>query len=457
MKHKLTHLPKNPYCDACSRGKMKQKFAKRCAFKRSVEEWGDIVTADHMDTVHIKAQGINGEQEAFVIKDLYSGLLHGFPHLTKHEEWVEAGIRNFAGKREINLFYSDGGAEFKAAAKAIKLAHERSTPGIHSNNAIIERANQLLTGGVATTLLQAGLPHVFWPYAMECWCLHRNIMQDEDGQSSWGLTRGTEFPGKTFPFGCLVNFKPSPTRDSTLKFGAKGHLGVFAGYSLTPGYQWSGDYLVWELTAFRGADLRDSATRLHQRMAAPRVTKVVELAENKVTFPLKERYDKVNRDTEDPDLGPDPFNAVTTDEQRRKRAGIDESADGNRGTGSGVMPGLGDPELRGTTRNQGTRRDGEARSGVMLGLVDPERRDSEEPNPNSVDDTGVRIGALGSVPTRVQTPAPKTIHKGRRTPERRKATSRPRHRRSGHRHRRHNAAVDHFHRRQASHGTRRQA
>ena len=49
---------------------MKQKYAKRGAFERFVEEWGDIVTADHMDTVHIKAQGIKGEQEAFVIKDI---------------------------------------------------------------------------------------------------------------------------------------------------------------------------------------------------------------------------------------------------------------------------------------------------------------------------------------------------------------------------------------------------
>ena len=150
-------------------------------------------------------------------------------------------------------------------------------------------------------------------------------MPDEDGQSSWGLTHGSEFSGQAFPLGCLVNFKPSPTRDSTPKYGAEGHLGVFAGYVLTPGYKWSGDYLVWELTAFRGADLRDSATRLHQRMADPHVTKVIELAENKVMFPIKAHYERINRNITDPDLAPDKVIQSGSDIQRAKRAWREEN------------------------------------------------------------------------------------------------------------------------------------
>ena len=83
LQHKLTHLPKNPYCSTCCRAKLKHKYTKRGTFQRIVEEWGDIVTADHMKAQHIKAQGFSGEMDAFVIKDIYSGLTRGFPSPNK--------------------------------------------------------------------------------------------------------------------------------------------------------------------------------------------------------------------------------------------------------------------------------------------------------------------------------------------------------------------------------------
>ena len=46
--HKLTHLPKNPFCDSCQRGKMKEKYPRRGAFKRNLEKWCELVTFDHL-------------------------------------------------------------------------------------------------------------------------------------------------------------------------------------------------------------------------------------------------------------------------------------------------------------------------------------------------------------------------------------------------------------------------
>ena len=46
--HKLTHLPKNPYCDSCQRGKIKEKYSRRGAFKREIEKWCELVTFDHL-------------------------------------------------------------------------------------------------------------------------------------------------------------------------------------------------------------------------------------------------------------------------------------------------------------------------------------------------------------------------------------------------------------------------
>ena len=98
---------------------------------------------------------------------------------------------------------------------------------------------------------------------MECWCLLRNVTENEDGISSWELTHGKKFDGCKFPFGCLVNFKPSPTRDNTLKLGPKGHVGVFAGYFVAPGLVWdlqdSGG-LIYELTPPATTSERPSPT-----------------------------------------------------------------------------------------------------------------------------------------------------------------------------------------------------
>jgi len=46
--HKLTHLPKNPFCEACKRGKMKEKYSRRGAFKHVLEKWGEIITFDYL-------------------------------------------------------------------------------------------------------------------------------------------------------------------------------------------------------------------------------------------------------------------------------------------------------------------------------------------------------------------------------------------------------------------------
>ena len=43
-----TRLPKNEQCPACQLAKMKQKYAKRGAFKRVLTKFGDLITFDHI-------------------------------------------------------------------------------------------------------------------------------------------------------------------------------------------------------------------------------------------------------------------------------------------------------------------------------------------------------------------------------------------------------------------------
>ena len=38
--HQLTHTPKNPFCGACQRGKMRERYSRRGAFKHTLQKWG---------------------------------------------------------------------------------------------------------------------------------------------------------------------------------------------------------------------------------------------------------------------------------------------------------------------------------------------------------------------------------------------------------------------------------
>ena len=55
--HQLSHLPKNPFCDACLFGKMKEKYSHRRTFKRENSEWGETITRDHIYSASCNAVG----------------------------------------------------------------------------------------------------------------------------------------------------------------------------------------------------------------------------------------------------------------------------------------------------------------------------------------------------------------------------------------------------------------
>ena len=75
VEHLLTHLLKDPRCDACTRGKMKEKYARRGAFKRDLSAWGDLLTCDHVHAWSSGTVGADGEKYAFVVRDVWSRFL----------------------------------------------------------------------------------------------------------------------------------------------------------------------------------------------------------------------------------------------------------------------------------------------------------------------------------------------------------------------------------------------
>ena len=98
-------------------------------------------------------------------------------------------------------------------------------------------------------------------------CFASNIQKTGD-TSAWQLRHKSEpFKGLLAPFGCLVDFKPSPTKTKpTAKFAPKSVPGIFLGYHVLPGGRWRGDYWVATLSSFRCKDGDQSAKVQIQRV-----------------------------------------------------------------------------------------------------------------------------------------------------------------------------------------------
>ena len=148
---------------------------------------------------------------------------------------------------------------------------------------------------VATSLLHAGLPAQYWPFALNCVVHNLNIEDVEgDGDSAWKRMTGEDFKGKAIPFGAKVFSKLTDAREKTyaVKFDPKRIPGIFAGYIITSGQNWSRKYRVWDMAEFAHVNLSMNAA-VPRRMAQPYATEVVVLPQE-IVFPLKAEYERMN-------------------------------------------------------------------------------------------------------------------------------------------------------------------
>ena len=83
MAHLISHRFKNPYCQACVRGKMRHLYTKKGAFQRELKEWGDVVTLDfvfpedQMDDDFV--------MKMLTVKDIYTNFIGAYPVDTRSE------------------------------------------------------------------------------------------------------------------------------------------------------------------------------------------------------------------------------------------------------------------------------------------------------------------------------------------------------------------------------------
>ncbi|CAE7040332.1 JNK [Symbiodinium sp. CCMP2592] len=234
IRHLMTHLPKNPYCDACQRAKMEnvKSFRQDSPRDKGFEKFGEHVTIDTMVLHGLGNRGNNGETDAVVFYDLATEWLESVPVKGRtNADTLRAFQQVFGDLHDVNSFsmdverryapsaireiYCDKAREFISTCKRVGISVKHSTPGMPRTNAIAESKVKLVLHGARVALRQAGLSAKFWPYACKHFCHARNI-ELREGQSAYSLRfDGAEFDGQILPFGCLVDFYPTPARKQT--------------------------------------------------------------------------------------------------------------------------------------------------------------------------------------------------------------------------------------------------
>ena len=343
--HLLTHRYKNPYCESCVRAKMKHRKTFRGAFQRKLTKFGDLVTFDYVDNRRIAEQDYGDDKTIFVIRDRYTGMLQSYPSARKDTNAVITAVKQFMGRRKIREAYSDDAPQFEKAMKIMRIPMDTSLAGKTKHNSLAERTNQFVLVATTTCLLEAGIPPCFWMYAIRCVSHLLNIEPNDDEVSSWCKLHGEEFKGKMIPFGALVYFKPSGSREREQqhKFDPMGIPGVFAGYSIGPGLHWSRKYRVWALCDWSKQNLAYDTEKPIAKLRTPHYTERVELKEP-LEFPCKAEYERINVSIEglkvkdrldgNPEILPPP--PPDEDDDDEDGGGDDDGHDGGGVPSSGV-------------------------------------------------------------------------------------------------------------------------
>ena len=197
-------------------------------------------------------EGITGDFDALVVKDLYSKVKVLLPVRNKTAEQAVRALRYFFGNNVANSFYSDNAPELEPACTTLGIVHKKSRAGVLQNNSVIGRTNFDIPEGIRTTLICAGFPECFWPFAAQHFCFLENTsVIGIDGKvhkegSSYHRARGKgETNALRIPFGCAVYLIPPDTKGFPKgKFEGSGEAGVIAGYNVSPGYIWDGEYVL---------------------------------------------------------------------------------------------------------------------------------------------------------------------------------------------------------------------
>ena len=99
--------------------------------------------------------------------------------------------------------------------------------------------------GTRTVLVQASLPHRWWPFAARYFFMACTIAVLNGKEYPWQGRHEEEFSGHRTPFGAAVHSRPDKVLATKLqKFGPGGVPGVFLRWHMRRGGTWNSEYVV---------------------------------------------------------------------------------------------------------------------------------------------------------------------------------------------------------------------
>ena len=252
----------------------------------------------------------DGHMYSFVCYDIATGFVGAYPSHTKTTVEVYRNLQHFGGpqipvgplgqqgQNVIKYVFSDGAGELKAACRLMQIPHDCAESGEPQNRAVAERQIQEVSQGTAINLVQSGVPHAFWPEAMQHFVVANNIRVDKRGDSPWNRRHAAEFEGQQIPFGARIRFIPlktSPHYKEKQKFAENAIEGVFLGWKMNIGEKWSKLYVVAPFEDFEPYSLLRGDMTGQVHVIPQEVSRVWPASHGTPwEFPLKERYDRAN-------------------------------------------------------------------------------------------------------------------------------------------------------------------
>ena len=108
---------------------------------------------------------------------------------------------------------SDNDDALIAAVRNLRWKHDVSKPHDPQSNGLIESHAGIVKSGVRAFLYQAGMPAMFWAWAVKCFCQMKNIQYryNKYGNvvaSNYFQRYQMNFESIHVPFGALVEFLP---------------------------------------------------------------------------------------------------------------------------------------------------------------------------------------------------------------------------------------------------------
>ena len=271
--HALTHFPKNRYCEVCRRSKMLAKFHRRKGLEVDPDEipplhYGHRLRADHVILGRDLAKGCEGEQACLIVYDEYSGVFGAFPQTKRDTDANIHALQKFGGTKAhgkaLCVTKSDTAPEIVDAIKFLGWLPDPSVPNDEVHNAKLERGIRTIKEGTRAILLKSGLPHEFWPRAIEYFCtahsftnqaaIHPNDSEEvkvrKGTETCYEAAAGETFKGLKLPFGCLVYYKPPKHRELPA-FEPRTLPGIFVGWRIDAGYAHKGVHYILDYESLR--------------------------------------------------------------------------------------------------------------------------------------------------------------------------------------------------------------